>query len=137
MMKSEKLNLSQKFPKRKCDGNVCVNKTEVIGIIILERCLFIELCGECQRLSSLSRQIRVLTDTTELKQFSNPFIKWGDISQFEFNGVIILKLLKQVLKRSNEIRDLISITWYGFEALETGIENIIANIHLVENFEKK
>ena len=137
MMKSEKLNLSQRFPKRKCDGNVCVNKTEVIGIIILERCLFLELCGECQRLSSLSRQIRVLTDTTELKQFSNPFIKWEDISQFEFNGVIILKLLKPVLKRLNEIRDLISITWYGFEALETGIENIIANIRLVENFEKK
>ena len=136
-MNSENSNLSQRFPNRKCDGNVCINKTEVIGIIILERCLFIELCGECQRLSSLSRQIRVLTDTTELKQFSNPFIKWGDIGQFKFNGVIILKLLKQVLKRSNEIRDLISITWYGFEALETGIENIIANIHLVENFEKK
>ena len=80
---------------------------------------------------------KFLTDTTELKQFSNPFIKWGDISQFKFNGVIILKLLKQVLKRSNEIRDLISSTWYGFEALETGIENIIFNIHLVENFEKK
>ena len=56
-MNSENSNLSQRFPKRKCDGNVCVNKTEVIGIIILERCLFIELCGECQRLSSLSRQI--------------------------------------------------------------------------------
>ena len=129
MMKSEKLNLSQRFPKRKCDGNVCNNKTEVIGIIILERCLFIELCGECHWLSSLSRQMRVLTDTTELTHFSNPFKIWEDISQFEFIGVI-LKSLK------NKIRDLISSTWYGFDELETGIENIIFNVHLVENFEK-
>ena len=88
MMKSEKLNLSQRFPNRKCDGNVCINKTEVIGIIILERCLFIELRGECHWLSSLSRQMRVLTDTTELKHFSNPFNKWC-----YYLKVIILKLL--------------------------------------------
>ena len=109
----------------------------MIGIIILERCLYIELCGECQRLSSLSQQIRVLTDTTQLIQFSNPFIKWGDISQLKFNSCIIIRLLKKVLKRSNEIRDLISSTWYGFEALETGIENIIANICLVKKLENK
>ena len=131
------MNLSQRFPKQKCDGNVCINKTEVTGIIILERCLFIEVCGECHWLSSLSRQMRVLTDTTELTHFSNPFKKWEDISQFKFNGVNILKLLKKVLKLSNKIRDLISSTWYGFDELETGIENIIFNIHLFENFEKK
>ena len=135
-MNSENSNLSQKFPKQKCDGNVCVNNTEVIGIIILERCLFIELCGECLWLSSLSQQMRVLTDPTELIHFSNPFKKWEDISQFEFNGVIV-KLLKKVFKLSNKIRDLISSTWYGFDELQTGIENIIFNIHLVENFEKK
>ena len=136
-MNSENLNLFQRFPKQKCDGNVCINKTEVIGIIILERCLFIELCGECHWLSGLSRQMRVLTDTTELIHFSNPFKKWEDISQFEFNGVIILKSLKKVLKLSNKMCDLISSTWYGFDELETGIENIIFNIHLVENFKKK
>ena len=136
-MASENSNLSQRFPKRKCDGHVCINKTEVIGIIILERCLYIELCGECQRLSSLSQQISVLTDTTQLIQFSNPFIKWRDISQLKFNSCIIIRLLKKVLKRSNKIRDLISSTWYGFEALETGIENIIANICLVKKLENK
>ena len=72
-----------------------------------------------------------------INTFSNPFKKWEDISQFEFNGVIILKSLKKVLKLSNKIRDLISSTWYGFDELETGVENIIFNIHLVENFKKK
>ena len=59
--------------------------------------------------------MRVLTDTTELTHFCNPFKKWEDISQFEFNGVIILKLLEKVLKLANKIRDLISSTWYGFD----------------------
>ena len=134
-MDGQIINLSQRFTKEKWDGHVCINKTEVIGIIILERCLYIELCGECQRLSS--QQIRVLINTTQLIQFSNPFTKWGDISQLQFNSCIIIRLLKKFLKRSNEIRDFISSTWYSFEALETCIENIIANICLVKKLENK
>ena len=125
---------SQRFSK--CDGNVCVNKTELIGFIILEKVLYIGLCGDCRRLAGLGRQIRILTDITELVRFSNPFKKWEDLTRFEFNHVFILSTLKRVLKRLNEVYDLISSTWYGLNALETAIENIITNIHLVENLKQ-
>lgn len=125
-------NLCQRFPRKRCDGNVCINRSESSVFIILERLLYIELCGECQRLASLIQHIHIITDTKELMYFSNPFKKWKDITQFEFNHVIILRLLKKVLKRLNEVYDLISSNWYGLNELETGIENIICNIHLVE-----
>ena len=124
-------NLSQRFSK--CDGNVCINKTELSGFISLEKNLYIELCGDCRRLADLGQQMRILTDNSELVHFSNPFKRWEGLTQFEFNHVFILRLLKSVLKRLNEVHDLISSTWYGLDALEAAIENIISNIHLVKN----
>ena len=130
-------NLFQKFPKQKCDGNVCINKPETIEVIVLEKFLYIQLCGSCQRLRSLTQQIWILADTVELIIVSNPFKKWEDKSQFGFNGVIIIRFLKKILKRLNEVYKLISCTWYGLDILETNIENIIFNIHLVENLGNK
>ena len=122
-----------RFSKGQCDGNVCINRTELIEIIYLDRLCYIELCGECRRLASISQQIRILTDNTELNHFPNPFNKWEDITQLQFDHAVVLSLLKAVLKRLNEFHDLISSAWYGLNALETGIENIVFNIHLVEN----
>ena len=130
-MHSTNSTLSQIFSK--CDGSACINKTELIGFIILETILYIKLCGDCYRLACLGQQIRMLTDTTELEHFSNPFTKWEDLTQFEFNHVVILRLLKSILKQVNEVYDLISSTWYGLDALETSIENVISNINLVQN----
>ena len=128
-------NLLQIFSK--CDGNICINKTELIEFIILEKVLYIGLCGECQRLAGLGQQIRKLTNSIELVCLFNPFKKWEDLTQFECNHVYILTVLKSILKRLNEVYDLISSTWYGLEALETAIENIITNIHLVQKFENR
>ena len=125
-------NLFQKLPKQKCDGNVCINKSETIEVIALEKFLYIQLCGNCQRLRSLTQQIGNLGDTIQLITASKPFKKWEDKSQLDFNGVIITRLLKKILKRLNEVYDLISSIWYGLGILETNIENIIYNIHLVE-----
>ena len=131
-MNSTNSNLLQRFSK--CDGNVCINKSKFSEFIILEKVLYIKICGDCRRLAGLAQQIRILSDTKELKLFSNPFKKWEDLTQLEFNHVFILGLLKSILKRIKEIYDLISSTWYGFNALEGGIENVISNINLVQNF---
>ena len=130
-MDSTNSNLSRRFSK--CDGNVCINESKFIEFIILEKILYVKLCGDCRRLACLGQQIQVLTDTAELEHFSNPFTKWEDLTQFEFNHVVILRLLKSILKQVNEVYDLISSTWYGLDALEASIENVIYNIKLVQN----
>ena len=130
-MNSTNSNLSQRFLK--CDGNVCINKSKFNEFIIFEKVLYIKLCGDCYRLACLGQQIRMLTDTTELEHFSNPFAKWEDLTQLKVNHVFILGLLKSILKRVNEFYDLISSTWYGLDALEKSIENVISNINLVQN----
>ena len=130
-MDSTNSNLLQ--TSSKCDGNICINKTESVEFIILEKVLYIELCDDCQRIAGLGQQIRILTDSIELVDFFNPFKKWEDLTQFEFNHVYIFKVLKSILNRLSEIYDLISSTWYGLEALETAIENIITNIHFIQN----
>ena len=60
-----------------------------------------------------------------------------NITQLKFNGFTVIRLLRKVLKISNIIRDFISSIWYGFDILESGIDNVISNIRLVESLNIK
>ena len=135
-MDEQNSSVIQRNQKGKCDGNICINRSEMTEFIILEQIFYVELCGACQELSKSILQIQSLTDTTQLKHVPSPFLKWEDITLLQFNGFTIIRLLRRVLKLSNIMRDFISSIWYGFDTLETGIENIISNIHLVENLNK-
>ena len=126
-------SLIQRNQKGKCDGNICINRSKMTDFIILEQIFYVEFCGECRELSKSILQIQSLTDVTQSKHFPSPFLKWEDITLLQFNCFTTIRLLRRVLKFSNIIRDFISSIWYGFEELEAGIENIISNIHIVEN----
>ena len=134
-MDSEISNLLIINLEEKCDGNICVNRREQIGFIVLENFLNIQTCEKCGNLLSLCRQVRVLTDTTHLNKLPNPFKKWWDMSSYSSNNDLIVRLLRKVLNLLDIIRINISSEWGGFEELEIGIENVIANIHLVQNCE--
>ena len=136
-MDGENSSVMQRNQKGACDGNICINRSEMAESIILEQILYVELCGECQELTKSILQIRSLTHATQLRHFPSPFIKWENITLLQFNGFTVIRLLRKVLKISNIIRDFISSIWYGFDTLEAGIENVISNIHLVENLNNK
>ena len=132
-MDVQNFSVIKRNQKGKCDGNICINRSETTVFIILEQIFYVELCGECRELSTSILQIQSLTDVTQLKHFPSPFLKWEDITLLQFNGFTTIRLLRRVFKLLNIIHDFISSIWYGFEELEAGIENIISNIHLIEN----
>ena len=123
--------------QRACDGNICINRSEMAEFIIVDQILYVELCGECQELTQSILQIQSLTHVTQLRLYPSPFIKWKNITQIKFNGFTVIRLLRKVLKISNIIRDFISSIWYGFDMLEAGIDNVISNIRLVESLNIK
>ena len=136
-MDRQNFSVIQRNKKGVCDGNICINRSEMAEFIIVDQILYVELCGECQELTQSILQIQSLTHVTQLRLFPSPFIKWENITQIKFNGFTVIRLLRKVLKISNIIRDFISSIWYGFDILESGIDNVISNIRLVESLNIK
>ena len=56
-MDEQNFTVIQRNHKGACDGNICINRSEMTEFIIVDQILYVELCGECQELTQSILQI--------------------------------------------------------------------------------